>query len=1373
MTALAPNPHRFRFSRAGVLNVWQYDEQVFEFADGRLLLRGANGAGKSKTLEMLLPFVLDGDKARMTASGRHHTSLLWLMTDGFEGNRTGYLWLELARTTERGDREFVTCGVGLRASSSAKRVDNWFFATSRRVGHDLVLEDDAGPLTRDRLRTELGADGQVFEQTRAYRQHVGRLLFGLDAAQYDELLRLLYWLRQPQVGEDIEPGRLAEQLAQALPQVDEAQLRSAGDAFDELVAFGERLARAQRGAESVAALASVYGSYAVSVSRERGAALGEAARELGRRAAAVREATGHRDQIGQSADRAEQQRAEVDGALAAARARLAALETGPEARTHAELLRREQRARELADAAVRAERTAARATDRAAASSTRVEESRAAIVADVAAVAETGRRLTGEGTRLAPAAQVVLPAELAAPSLGGAEDVAPLTDALAAHATAVGGLRPALGELLAAVAVVDSARAESDAAARRREVEDRRAAEAEQRAERARGRLADAARESSAAEEQFTGLLDRWLADPRGVPVDLPELTASTVATLPAVTTAAAAPHRDRHREDLARATAERTSAERELAARGERRRAIAAERDPAPPDPALGRSPRGDLPGAPLWRLVDFAHDLEPEARAGVEAALESSGLLDAWVRPDGVLLDAGRLDVVLPQGPSLVGPTLLDVLRPDVSDESSESSVGDIRAGQVPADVVAAVLRRVALVREGTVPDVPERREATPAAVDRSGGWRLGPLVGRATKPVAQYVGATARAAERARRLAEVDAEIAAAERRRDDAAAHERDAATALAALEAWLGELPSPHALLRAWARLDERTAAAERDESEARAAGEAAARARAEAAERQRRLEQLAGAHALPLTAEGLAARREQLVDLDRKVGQHLSAVAPFAPRLSRWAEEVRRWREEESEAAQLGADAREAVERAQAERAAVQELRDAAGESIEALQQRLSATRGEIESSVRRRRELEAELTTLREELGAARATVRATQERLTEQQPVLAATAVALAELVQVPGLVNAALDRDLDEAELAAFALASGLRGEGRPPAPVAALARTLAALPEPTRRSDAVAVFAALQEALASDAAEHEPRVVPMAGDLLGAFGRDESGDHPVTDLAGRLAAAVERDRELLTERERTQFEEHLVGELGDELRRRRQEAEDLVRSMNDLLAEVTTSQGIRVRLDWRLRDEVPEDVRRAVQLLGRALGSLLPGERVELRDALHRLIDAARAESPEGSYTEHLTRALDYRGWFGFRIRYTRPELEGRWQELHRRSPLSQGEQKVVCYLPLFAAAAAHFTSLAGAAPHAPRFVLLDDAFPKIDVRTHPLLFGLLVALDLDFVVTSERLWGDHASVPSLAIYEALRDPGERGIAQFRYTWDGARLSAVGA
>jgi hypothetical protein len=311
----------------------------------------------------------------------------------------------------------------------------------------------------------------------------------------------------------------------------------------------------------------------------------------------------------------------------------------------------------------------------------------------------------------------------------------------------------------------------------------------------------------------------------------------------------------------------------------------------------------------------------------------------------------------------------------------------------------------------------------------------------------------------------------------------------------------------------------------------------------------------------------------------------------------------------------------------------------------------------------------------------------------------------------------------------------------------------------------------VHAEMRSLAVGPAADAEPRVVPV-GEALSVLGRDSAGvERPLADLATRMSGEVTREQELLTERERTLFEEHLLGELGDALRSRRHEAADLVKGMNELLADVRTSQGIRVRLDWTLREDAGPDVKDAVSLLGRARGSLTPDESARLRDALGGLIEVQRAAEPERGYAEHLARALDYRRWSAFSVRLHRPGTET-WSTLTRRTPLSQGEQKVVCYLPLFAAAAAHFTSVAGAAPDAPRLILLDDAFPKIDVRTHPLLFGLLVDLDLDFVLTSERLWGDHSTVPSLAVYEALRAPGEPGIAQYRYTWDGHRLVGEG-
>ena len=51
---------RFEPTRAGIINMWDYRDEEFCFAGGWLVLRGPNGSGKTKALEALFPFVLDG-----------------------------------------------------------------------------------------------------------------------------------------------------------------------------------------------------------------------------------------------------------------------------------------------------------------------------------------------------------------------------------------------------------------------------------------------------------------------------------------------------------------------------------------------------------------------------------------------------------------------------------------------------------------------------------------------------------------------------------------------------------------------------------------------------------------------------------------------------------------------------------------------------------------------------------------------------------------------------------------------------------------------------------------------------------------------------------------------------------------------------------------------------------------------------------------------------------------------------------------------------------------------------------------------------------------------------------------------------------------
>ncbi len=53
---------RWKMNRIGFVNFWLYDEEYFGFTDGKLLLRGQNGSGKSITTQSFIPFVLVGDR---------------------------------------------------------------------------------------------------------------------------------------------------------------------------------------------------------------------------------------------------------------------------------------------------------------------------------------------------------------------------------------------------------------------------------------------------------------------------------------------------------------------------------------------------------------------------------------------------------------------------------------------------------------------------------------------------------------------------------------------------------------------------------------------------------------------------------------------------------------------------------------------------------------------------------------------------------------------------------------------------------------------------------------------------------------------------------------------------------------------------------------------------------------------------------------------------------------------------------------------------------------------------------------------------------------------------------------------------------------
>ena len=254
---------RWRLSRAGIVNIWHYLDNEFDLSGGRMILRGTNGSGKSRALEMLLPFLLDADRRRMDATGAARVSLDELMRSGAQGqsNRTGYLWLELRRP---GD--YLTVGALVRHSQSASSTKVWYFTTPLRVGDSLELVSSSRePLSREALTELVGAE-RITESPGMHREHVRTEVFGLDGDagrdRYDGLLQLLHTLRAPDVGNRIDEGRLPQILLESLPPLHEEALLRAGEQLDGLTETRAAQDRLENSAERVTAFLAIYQRYA-------------------------------------------------------------------------------------------------------------------------------------------------------------------------------------------------------------------------------------------------------------------------------------------------------------------------------------------------------------------------------------------------------------------------------------------------------------------------------------------------------------------------------------------------------------------------------------------------------------------------------------------------------------------------------------------------------------------------------------------------------------------------------------------------------------------------------------------------------------------------------------------------------------------------------------------------------------------------------------------------------------------------------------------------------------------------------------------------------------------------------------------------------
>jgi DNA repair exonuclease SbcCD ATPase subunit/energy-coupling factor transporter ATP-binding protein EcfA2 len=1367
---------RFKPSRAGIIGLWDYRDEEFVFADGRLVLRGHNGSGKTKALEVLFPLVLDGsiDPRRLDPfSGEERTMKSNLLYRGQE-SAYGYVWMEFTRTAPDGGLlEAVTIGIGLLAQKSKERPGLFFFVTDGRIGVDFgLLSADSRPLRKKELETILGKDA-LHKTATSYRDAIDERLFGLGRQSYAQLINLLLQLRRPLLAKDLDPDKLSDTLTAGLRPVDESLVLQAARDFENLAEIQAVLESLTKADTAVQDFLRDYTAYLRAHVRDRIDKTSERIETTTVHCGKIANAAKDRREATAVLKAATAARSEAAGIRKKLQAHLDGLQNDDAVKRDGGLNELRERVRFEGDAIAESETFLGRAQKHVAQLENEANQ--------------VGERLD----KLRQSADRHTQTLLTSAQLGGLvsdDDPLDLTIDLPAQAQGrVATRRHQISEIRLHLDAAETARGDQ---ARAQSVFDKADGEVtayDGECNEAAGRLTDA-RAQAAAELQT--LIGRWTG-PEATAVLAPADAAALTAALDMAgePDAPALSEVYRHLTDTRRTAAlsrqealtrRFTQTEQDLATTRAERAKVAAEHDDAPPASDLRPADRTGRAGAPLWQLVRFTDNLPELQAAAVEGALYGAGLLTAWLHPhpdattqalansepDGYLLP-------LPAPDRPTGRTLADVLVPEDQHH-------------VPAEAIAAVLASVRLT-DDLATDIHD----APAVTTRA-QFTFGIHLGAHPKTSPEYIGATARAARRRERLRAYDQTISDLETILTNLAAEQQSAAEAVADFETARAQLPPTGPITTAVQQVEIAAGRLADARTRRTAASKDLDAAIAETHDKERQLRRAAAVASLPTRPEDLTAVEHAVNDFAtaaKNLHSGRTSINQTERDLTDRRKNITGLINDCTE--QAGAlQARKTDHEALAERLRTEEgMLDAPLREIHA---QIAATRKTLTQAETSYDEADQEARTQQNRLTNADSSLQYIHEALTTALSEQLRTAAGLEPYTR-PDLLRL-LGAGIDAAwppiglwpttEQAADHLVTQLTASPPQltpehaartalPAATTALLDALDTATRGRRASESVlkttttkisTALTALETALA-ESDQGYLMEWEVDGDIILARVSDSDGPAPVAEFGRRLAEQVADQRILLEDRERTVLEDALLTGLADQIHSRTRDARDLVNDMDADTRAKPMSSGTTIGIRWVQSDGLTDAQRAVNKLLKKDASALGPDGLAELRSLLRGQIRDGKARDRRKTYQQVIAEVLDYRAWRKFELLLSRPGEKEEKLTRAKHSEMSGGEKSASIHLPLFAAANAQYGS---AHPTCPRLIALDEAFAGIDEQYRPDLLALTVKFDLDLFMTGHDLWITYPTVPSIAHYDMNYDKASHTVSAMLMLWDGQQI-----
>lgn len=1367
--------NKWEINRAGLFNYWYYEDEVFDFADGKLLLRGNNGAGKSVTMQSFLPVLLDGSTRpeRLDPFGSRARRMEdYLLGEkevtGLE-ERTGYLYMEFKRQETD---QYITIGIGLKARRGAQLTFWGFVITdNRRIGIDFSLyseETHEGkkvkiPLSKIQMRNLLDDGGELVDTKGDYASLVNQHIFGYETIEeYEDLIKLLIQLRSPKLSKDFRPTVIYDSLEEALPPLSDDDLRHLSDTIEQMDQTKQQLEQLNREYHAVSALNKVYTQYNQKVLYEQANGLKTASDNFKQEEAALNYKKTEKNNLDNNINQLEEDilKHELDKQAAEKqRQRLAQHKVW-----NLETERREK-------------------TDDLNKETGRLKDAQSRL--DIARKKEYSAREQRDAIELKSRKQEIELTDLIEDLSSSASDAA-FEESHDIHSSdfmeqykslfAFDAWEKQAEDHLAQLEEIAEKLSALDRLRDSFESKDRHLGEVKYQKDALRIEEKDWIDWFREEKNKQLDSIYSWVQDASYLSV--PEETMQNVSRamqhlyedyryddIREPVRETVHQYESVKREDLANLKVKINSQKERLDELTIELNEWKNKKDPDPQTPPLSKAFREKLinegvSAVPLYNAVEFRPEIDEETQKRIEAVLLESGLLDALITDKAVDVQHDR---ILTPNPQIMAYTLADILKPDLDDNATLSN-----------EQVDQILRSI-LIDESN-------REAL--SISEKGYYSIGLMTGHAI-PVesVRFIGKNARKRYRDSQIEQLNVSIENEKVQlmdyKDKQTAIEHDIDIARQAFR----QFPNDKDLAEGYKQLtsvqhkiSQVTIQIDKLSEEVKTIG-------AELKTKNQLLIQQTRSFTLPLALTAYQEAVKVMRLYEKGLGE-----------LKRMHMQVLNNQERHKDISARLEELEDEMIRHKGEINTYQPQVDRLKKDIEYINQQIeqegiSDIRKQIQETIDTMDKLDRLIIDKRKEHTSKSKDIEYVEKNIQEYEVSL----TFWNNLMEAwknsfsnewsKNLHDFTDFADLSLADKAQKVLEAYTTMENQDLSVLnGRLSRVrndqLDNLIEysPTQRTDRLPVPDWMQLEV------QRPEFEIMVKDWQRASQREvieclyqAKKVSPYT-VEKELSALKERQQVYLDEQDKRLYEEILFQSVGHKLRSRIGRAERWVEEMKELMQSRNDSSGLMFSIKWKPRTAETEDeldTRELVNLL-RQKSELLNDDDIDkvtrhFRTKIERAKGIMNDSTELQTLLQVLKQVLDYRRWFSFELSFQRTGDD-------RKRPLtdnqfykfSGGEKARAMYIPLFIATYSRYKEADSTAPY---LISLDEAFAGVDDRNIADLFEVVEELNFNYIINSQVLWGDYPTVSHLAISELFRPQNADHVAVIRYLWDGRKRTLV--